>query len=208
MDMDKLYTELTSEKIENEPSGPENTKFTDFKLLFEDKLISTVNKAAQSFNDGAKRRRLHGKSRRKKVLIKGDPGKGKTTLMKKMGWDWATGVFKKFSIVFFVFLKLVKPQETIENIIIHQHPILKATSVKPSRVKQILETFGDRCLIIFDGLDEHALGKNEDVLEIIRGEQLPFCYIIVTSRPHCTAEIEENFNVIARVYGFTLEKAR
>ena len=77
VDMDKLYTELTLEKIENEPSGPENTKFTDFKLLFEDKLISSVNEAAQSFNDGAKRRRLHGKSRRKKVLIKGDLAKAK-----------------------------------------------------------------------------------------------------------------------------------
>ena len=128
--------------------------------------------------------------------------------MKKMGWDWAIGMFKKFSIVFFVFLKLVRPQETIENIIIHQHPILKATSVKPSRVKQILETFGDRCLIIFDGLDEHALGKNQDLLEIIRGEKLPYCNIIATSRPHCTAKLEQYFHIIAQVNGSTKDTAR
>ena len=126
--------------------------------------------------------------------------------MKKMGWDWATDKFKKFSIVFFLFLKLVRPQETIENIVIHQHPILKATSVKPSWVKEILETFGDRCLIILDGLDEQALGKNCDVLEIIRGEKLPHCNIIVTSRPHCTAEIEKHFDIVGLIKGFTLEK--
>ena len=141
------------------------------------------------------------------MLIKGDPGKGKTTLMKKMDWDWATGMFKKFSIGFFVFLKVVRPHEAIENIIIRQHPVLKATDIKASRVKQILEIFGDQCLIIFDGLDEHALGQNEDVLEIIRGEKLPNCNIIVTSRPHCTAKIEEHFNIVARVNGFTRQKA-
>ena len=130
VDMDELYTELILEKIDNKPSWPQKIKFTDFKLLFEDKATLNVNEAAHSINSGAKRRRLHGKPRRKKVLIKGDPGKGKTTLMKKMGWDWATGMFKKFSIVFFVFLKLVRPCEAKENIIIRQHPVLKATDIK------------------------------------------------------------------------------
>ena len=74
-------------------------------------------------------------------------------------------------------------------------------------MKPILEIFGDQCLIIFDGLYEHALGQNEDVLEIIKGEKLPNCNINVTSRHHCTAKIEQYFNVVARVDGFTREKA-
>ena len=204
VDIDKLYTELTLKKIENEPSGPRGTKFTEYTKLFEDKLISASDRA----NQCSTTKTTIVKHRRKKVLIKGHPGKGKTTLMKKMGWDWAAGIFKKFSIFFFIFLKLVRPQETIENVIIHHHPILKATNTKPSRLKQILETFGDRCLIIFDGLDEHALGKNQDVLEIIRGEKLPYCSIVVTSRPHCTAQFEQYFHTIAQVDGFTEEKAR
>ena len=124
-----------------------------------------------------------------------------------MGWDWATGISEKFFIIFFLFLKLVLAQETRENVIIRQHPVLKATNAKANRVKQILETVGDRCLIIFDGLDEHALGQNEDGLEIFRGEKLPYCNIIVTSRLHCTAKIEEHFNIVARVNGFTRQKA-
>ena len=202
VDMDELYTELTLELTENKASGPEYTKINDFKLLFEDKLTSTVNDAVHTSVLGV-RTKPFSKPRRKKILIKGDPGKGKTTLMKKMGWDWATGMFKKFSFVFFVFLKLVRPQETIENVVIRQHPVLKATNVKANRVKEILEIFGDRCLIIFDGLDEHAVGQNQDVLEIIRGEKLPHCNIIVTSRPHCTAELEQHFDIVGRVKGFS-----
>ena len=76
VNMDELYTELTLEKIDNKPPGPECTTFTDFKLLFEDKLASAGNKAVKISNDGVKRRRLFRKHRRKKVLIKGNPGKG------------------------------------------------------------------------------------------------------------------------------------
>ena len=40
----------------------------------------------------------------------------------------------------------------------------------PHRLKRILEMFGDKCLIILDGLDEHALRSNADVLKLIQGE--------------------------------------
>ena len=172
--MNELYTELTLEKIDNKPSGPENKMFTDYKLLFEDKLTSTDNEPVKISNDGVKRRRLVRKHRRKKVLVKADLGKGKTTLMKR---DWAAGIFRRFSLVFFEFLKLVRPQEAIENIIIRQHPILKGTNVKANRLQQMFENFGDQCLIIFDGLDEHSLGQNQDVIDIIRGEMFPYCNI-------------------------------
>ena len=43
-----------------------------------------------------------------KVLAQGDPGMGKMTLAKKLGWDWAKHLFQMFSVVFFIFLKLVK----------------------------------------------------------------------------------------------------
>ena len=70
-----------------------------------------------------------------------------------------------------------------------------------------MKPFGNRCLLILDGLDEHALGTNQDVLKIIRGEKLLSCNIIVTSRPHSTKQIEKYFPVILRVEGFTKSKA-
>ena len=71
-----------------------------------------------------------------------------------------------------------------------------------------MDRFSDRCLLILDGLDEHGLGKNEDVLKIIRNQKLIKCGIIVSSRPHSTREIKMNFSTVVRVGGFSEKEAR
>ena len=133
---------------------------------------------------------------------------GKTTLLKKITWDWSNKIFKAFAIVFFVFLKLINPGDRIENVIIEQNPYLEGLSITPEKLRAILDTFGNRCLLVLDGLDEHALGQNEDVLKIIRGQKLLDCNVIVSSRPHSTASIEQKFPTIVRINGFTLNKAK
>ena len=107
-----------------------------------------------------------------------------------------------------VFLKLVKPGESIENVIISQRPELEGMNVTQQKLRALLETFGNRCLLILDGLDEHALGQNEDVLKIIRGQKLLHCNVIVSSRPHSTKKIEKHFRTVVRVNGFTRERQK
>ena len=75
--------------------------------------------------------------------MKGDPGSGKSTVSKKMSWDWAMGLFKMFTLVLFESLKLVRPSNAIENIIIQQTPALEGleiTSKQQKRSWKILET--------------------------------------------------------------------
>ena len=124
-----------------------------------------------------------------------------------MAFDWATGTFTQFIIVFVFFLKLVKPGESIENVIISQISELEGINVTQKTLKDLLATFGNRCLLILDGLDEHALGQNEDVMKIIRGQKLLYCNVIVSSRPHSTKEIEKYFQTVVRVNGFTRGEA-
>ena len=133
---------------------------------------------------------------------------GKTTLGKKVGYDWAMETFKRFSIIFFVSLKFAKPGESIENIIIKQNPELEGLNVTEAKLRACFEKFGSRCLIIFDGLDEHGLGQNEDVLRIIRNQKLLGCGIAVSSRPHSIREVQQYFPTIIQVDGFTEEEAR
>ena len=107
-----------------------------------------------------------------------------------------------------MFLKLVKPEDTIENAIIMQTPELEGMRVTKELLSGILEKFGNQCLLILDGLDEHALGQNEDVHKIIRGAKCLNCNVFLTSRPHSTGRIERYFDTIIRVEGFTRDEAR
>ena len=197
-DMDKLYTELTIEKQEGLL-----TRFTRRKNYHYHELFTEKER------DQGETQKLYDRNKiGKKILCKRDPGMGKTTWGKKIGWDWATGIFKAYSVVFFVSLKLVRPGVPIENVIINQTPKLEGMNMIPEKLRCILEKFGDRCLFILDGLDEHALGKNKDVLRVIEGRKFLPCSIIVTARPHSTNEIEQHFPIIVRVQGFTRDRAR
>ena len=93
VDMNKLYTKLTLYEIENTVCGENPKKISRYIQLFKT-------------------------SERNKILIKGDPWTGKTTLVKKMTFDWTKGVFEVYFIVFYVGQKFVEQEESIEKIIL------------------------------------------------------------------------------------------
>ena len=101
--------------------------------------------------------------RGEKILIKGEPGMDKTTLIKKVAYDWVKGLFTVVSIVFLVFLKLVSPGDSIHDIIIKQNPSLEEFGITSQQLTDMFYTFGNKCLLILDGLDEHALGRSLNV---------------------------------------------
>ena len=187
INMDELYTELTLEKVEMKLLVEEREKLNRYREMFHCNQSNPNNR---------------------KILMKADPGMGKTTLGKKMASDWATGVFKDFSIIFFVSLKLVNPNDLIENAIILQNPELEGLGVSQQKLKALLNRFSDRILIILDGLDEHGLGQNGDVLKMIKNQKLLGCPILISSRPHSTWQIEKYFPTIVKVEGFTEQEAK
>ena len=144
----------------------------------------------------------------KENSLQGNAGMGKSTLGKKIGLDWAKGWFKMFSIIFFVVLRIVNPSDSIEDVIIQQNSELLGLGLSRQKLSSILDKFGDRCLLILDGLDEHGLGQNEDVLNIIRDNKLLNVGVLITSRPHGIRVIETFFLTVVRVDGFTQEEAK
>ena len=236
MDIEEAYTELVLEKTENKTHGETSVGIKDYKELFKDKMGPSqirskkrqpsnipvpaqksplvTKKKTKASEAGASKTKTRVKDKKapgKRTLVKGKPGNGKTTLSRKMAWDWAVGLFTKFAIVFLISLKLMRPGEAIENVIINQIHPLEGTGVTPKSLKRLLESFGNSCLLILDGYDECSLDRNSElnpITKIIKMQNLFYCNILLTSRPHVTAELEPNFQVVARLLGFSKSHAQ
>ena len=191
--MDELYTDVSLQQTVNTPTGVETMPLENYKDLFVEK--ETMDEQ-QLINQSEK-------NKRKKILAKGEAGSGKSSFGKKITYDWAKGVFTAVSVVFLVSLKLIRPGDTIENIIIQQHAKLRAFKVTEKKLNFLIESFGNRCLTILDGFDENVINRNSDILEFIQGGKLSCCNIMMTSRPHCTQMIEKYFNFFVTIQGFT-----
>ena len=201
VDMDELYTELTLEKNDKKLFREEHKKLENYRKLFAPPISGMLK-----YLDIRYYYPYPVISR--KILLKGGPGMGKTSLSKKIAWDWAKRLFVKVSIVFFVFLKLVKPGDFIEDAIVQQTRKFQKKQIQRKKLTNILEHFGHRCLLILDGYDECALGQNEKLIDILSGLKFENCNIILTSRPHSIVDIENNFDTIVSVEGFTRNEAQ
>ena len=98
VNMDELYTELGLEKLENDATSVKGKTLEDYKQVFNDTDTKAVETSVDKSMSGSRTERegqeetkkpRFRKRKGKKVLFKGIPGIRKTTLMKKICWDWA-----------------------------------------------------------------------------------------------------------------------
>ncbi|XP_040208026.1 NACHT, LRR and PYD domains-containing protein 3-like [Rana temporaria] len=150
------------------------------------------------------------------VMVSGVPGIGKTTLMKKIVYDWANGeLYQRFAFVFFFkFRELNKlGKVSLEEMILQQYPHLEG------QIGNILQ-HAEGPLFIFDGLDEsiHQMDfrttkicsnpkqrENLGVIvdSLVRQRLLMGCSVLVTSHPTRLASINtKNFQRMAEIIGF------
>ena len=129
------------------------------------------------------------------VLIEGDPGVGKTTLVWEMCKEWGEGT-------------LLQQWDLVVLVQLRDKNIRRATNLRDffkfspdSPVNEIVyqhirDTFGERVLIIFDGYDELSkLQKTETSIfnQILESTLLSSASVIATSRPVATATLPDAF---------------
>uniref|UniRef100_UPI00398F58C8 NACHT, LRR and PYD domains-containing protein 3-like n=1 Tax=Pristiophorus japonicus TaxID=55135 RepID=UPI00398F58C8 len=164
------------------------------------------------------------------AAVSGVPGIGKTTLVQKIVYDWATGkIYPHFQFVFsfkFRDLNAINCRINLRNLILDQYPYF-------GNILRELWQNPEGLLFIFDGLDEfkdridfadnrrntqpqHRCTDPEDwcevsdiVYNLMQHKLLPGCSVLVTSRPTALHLLEKaEISVWAEILGFVGEERK
>ena len=144
------------------------------------------------------------------ILIEGAPGIGKSILLKEIAYRWGD----KRLLQMFKFVLLIH----LRNPSVQQASLLKDLlqlfcSIEDTRVTKIVTACSDYLVqnggkdlaFLFDGFDEYPedLQKNGLVADILRRKVLPYCALVVSSRPHATVHLREQATLRVDILGFT-----
>ncbi|XP_072894511.1 NACHT, LRR and PYD domains-containing protein 3-like isoform X1 [Hemitrygon akajei] len=164
------------------------------------------------------------------AALAGVPGIGKTTMVQKIVYDWATGkIYQQFQFVFsfkFRDLNSINCRINLSDLILDQYPyfgnFLREVWKNPKGL-----------LFIFDGLDEfkHKIDFSDSrrdtepkhqcpdpewwcdvsdiVYSLIQGKLLPGCSVLVTTRPSALHLLEKaEINIWTEILGFVDEERK
>ncbi|XP_070560230.1 nucleotide-binding oligomerization domain-containing protein 2-like [Ptychodera flava] len=146
----------------------------------------------------------------RRILIRGDPGIGKSTLCRKLAYDWAVGATymqqRDFRVVFLIEVRQL--QGSIKDAIFEQ----LLPSDLPEQSKKDLWLYVQqnqrRVAIILDGIDELDSKIETDIMGLLHCRILKYAPVLVTSRPDPHGRKSPNaYDRFIVNKGYTLENA-
>ena len=150
--------------------------------------------------------------RPKVVLIEGEPGMGKTTYCQKLAYDWATRQGRKLDESFpkVEVLLLLRCREIKSGIWEAIDKKILPEDIEPEVREmfiQFLRENPSKVLLVLDGLDEADPEKLRLFRKLVQKENLPGCFIVLTSRHEAGSTIRPYTDTSLEILGFTRSDA-
>ncbi|XP_072047311.1 uncharacterized protein [Amphiura filiformis] len=175
--------------------------FVDLRLIQEEKRpTEVIQKELVQYTDLLT---LESKSKKsiRHVLVRGDAGTGKTTLINRLAYQWADLPTKdadgesqdplsKFDLVFALNIRRMQSGMNLADCI--QDQLLPDMSKEA--ITNMLITHADKCLFLLDGYDE--LKSHQEVLS---SKLLHRSFVIVTTRPDKVDKLCQHYNGFVHV---------
>ena len=110
-----------------------------------------------------------------------------------------------FDLVFLIRLRFVRKNQSLDDVIKHQHTRIKPGRVSSRYINAVLENKTDtRILLMLDGYDEYTPGTNKDIDRVIESG-IGNCFLILKSRPgdYLKKEIRDQMDGEIIIEGFS-----
>ena len=205
VDLEQIYTRLSWVRQEQTTAGPSQKELNHYTEIFTEKTKNGVVA--------------------KRILVQGETGIGKTTFVKKLLVDWSNleeakmdeerkGALRKFDLVVSINLKEVSKCQTFKEVICHSRLFPEDEEKSVDNLLCYIREKEDKVLLVFDGYDEYRTGNEAEerygkrdispIFEIIHGNVLRHCTVLVTTRSSRGDEIRGPADIQAEITGFNM----